>query len=238
MMILGKIRRRLAAVVLMTAVSTACHGWAVITVDPILMEAVIQGSFQVNYQLNTEIDDQLEMGVLQNSIGLMFNGIKTWEKKYNSYLKTAQGYAESLKAGTTLYADAMVTLRNIYDIKRAVAANPQGLAANLVMTNIYAETVDEFLKTFRMLKIAIAQGGEYNMLTGKERTMMMWALCDRIDELNKKLNTLIMCLYYYRIEDVWNYATAGMLDRDIADIAEIAYKRWERVHQTVAIMIH
>ena len=59
-----------------------------------------------------------------------------------------------------------------------------------------------------------------------------------VRELNKKLNTLIMCLYYYRIEDVWNYATAGMLDRDIADIAEMAYKRWERVHQTVAIMIH
>ena len=62
---------------------------------------------------------------------------------------------EALKAGTTLYTDAMVTIRTIRDIIRAVEKNPEGLAANLVMSDIYLETATEFVKTFRILEYSI-----------------------------------------------------------------------------------
>lgn len=204
---------------------------ALSTTDPLLLLAVANGTALVNGRISSETDKMAEIGLLQNSIGIQFNAIKTWEKKYNSYLKTAKGYAETLKAGTTLYADAVLTLHRIMEIRKAVSKNPQGLAANLAMSNIYVETADEFVKTFRMLRYAIAEGGEFNMLTGKERTMMMWALCDRMDALNRKLNILCMSLWYYRFEDVWNYATRGMLNRDMSSIADDSFRRWRRVYQ-------
>ena len=357
---------------------------ALTTTDPLLMLAVANGTALVNNQISEETSKMREVGLLQNSIGLQFNAIKTWEGKYNSYLKTARGYAEMLKAGSTLYLDAMVTLRTILEIKRAVKANPEGLAANLAMSNIYIETAMEFIKTFRMLKYTItgeksdsetlvptpaappnitpgcvittvtiknnseediafdgkicfvlygtladgsysgyfrekgictggdytipagssktytvvfedngqgprevlgmpfadkSQSGQYqsnncfyiggsgftcenmspgatfedggsytmsvnsdthewtsggggeNMLTGKERTMMLWSLCDRMDELNKKLRLLCMSLWYYRLEDVWNYATAGMLNKEVSTIAKESHRRWMRAFE-------
>ena len=111
-----------------------------------------------------------------------------------------------------------------------------GLAANLAMSNIYVETATEFVKTFRMLRYAVAEGGEYNMITGKERTMMMWALCDRMEELNRKLNVLCMSLWYYRLEDVWNYATRGLLDRDMSDVADESFRSWKRAYEISMMM--
>lgn len=357
---------------------------ALTTTDPLLLLAVSNGSALVNDKIGNETNKMSEIGLLQNSIGIQFNAIKTWEDKYNSYLKTANGYAEALKAGTTLYTDAMVAIRNIRDIKKAVEENPQGLAANLVMSDIYMETVTEFIKTFRILEYSItgeksdngplvptpaappnitpgcvittvtikndsgkdiafdgkicfvlygtladgsysgyfrekgictggdytipaggsktytvvfedngqgprevlgmpfadkSQSGQYksnncfyiggsgftcenmspgatfedggsytmsvdsdtkewtggdggdNMLNGKERTMMLWSICDRMDELNKKLRMLCMSLWYYRLEDVWNYATRGLLDRDVGDIANESLRRWKRAYE-------
>ena len=209
---------------------------ALTTTDPLLLLAVANGTALVNGRISTETDKMAEIGLLQNSIGIQFNAIKTWEKKYNSYLKTAEGYAETLVAGTTLYSDAVQTLQRILDIKKAVQRNPEGLAANLAMSNIYVETATEFVKTFRMLRYAVAEGGEYNMITGKERTMMMWALCDRMEELNRKLNVLCMSLWYYRLEDVWNYATRGLLDRDMSDVADESFRRWKRAYEISMMM--
>ena len=220
--------RRLFLVVAFLAAASQTVTAALTTTDPLLTLAVANGTALVNNKVSNETDKMTEIGLLQNSIGIQFNAIKTWEDKYNSYLKTANGYAEALKAGTTLYTDAMVTIRTIRDIIRAVEKNPEGLAANLVMSDIYLETATEFVKTFRMLRYAVAEGGEYNMLTGKERTMMMWALCDRMEELNRKLNVLCMSLWYYRLEDVWNYATRGLLDRDMSDMADESFRRWKR----------
>lgn len=128
---------------------------ALTTTDPLLLLAVSNGTALVNDKIGNETNKMSEIGLLQNSIGIQFNAIKTWEDKYNSYLKTANGYAEALKAGTTLYTDAMVTIRTIRDIIRAVEKNPEGLAANLVMSDIYLETATEFVKTFRILEYSI-----------------------------------------------------------------------------------
>ena len=390
MMMKNTLKRAFLAVSLLTAGCGKMTA-ALTTTDPLLMLAVANGTALVNNQISEETNKMREVGLLQNSIGLQFNGIKTWEGKYNSYLKTARGYAEMLKAGSTLYLDAMVTLRTILEIKRAVKANPEGLAANLAMSNIYIETAMEFIKTFRMLKYTITgvepeeepepvatpvqsipyetgcvratvtiknntdkdiafdgkvcfilhgympsenytghksfhgictggnyvipaggsqtysvifrkedtptdglglpfagnghtgsrtannayyignkgffcenmsesitfhEGGSYtmvipqntdmwyssddeggkNMLNGKERTMMLWSLCDRMDELNKKLRLLSMSLWYYRLEDVWNYATAGMLDKEVSTIAKESHRRWMRAWEVSAAM--
>ena len=80
------------------------------------------------------------------------------------------------------------------------------------------------------------EGGK-NMLNGKERTMMLWSLCDRMDELNKKLRLLSMSLWYYRLEDVWNYATAGMLDKEISTIADESFDRWFHAWEVSVAMI-
>ena len=104
---------------------------ALTTTDPLLLLAVANGTALGNERISTETDKMAGIGLPQNSIGIQFNAIKTWEKKYNSYLKTAEGYAETLVAGTTLYSDAVQTLQRILDIKKAVQRNPEGLAANL-----------------------------------------------------------------------------------------------------------
>ena len=233
-------KRRLFKAVLTAMILMAGHGTAtaaLTSTDPLLLLAVGNGTALVNRQISEETDKMSEIGLIQNSIGIQFNAMKTWEKKYTSYLKTAHGYAEMLKAGSTLYMDAMMTMHNIMDIKRAAAKNPKGIAANLAMSNIYVETATEFIKTFRMLRFYIAEGGDYNMLTGKERTMMLWELCDRMDELNKKLRLLSMSLWYYRLEDVWTYATAGMLDKEISTIADESFDRWFHAWEVSVAMI-
>jgi len=376
--------RRLFLVVAFLAAASQTVTAALTTTDPLLTLAVANGTALVNNKVSNETDKMTEIGLLQNSIGIQFNAIKTWEDKYNSYLKTANGYAEALKAGTTLYTDAMVTIRTIRDIIRAVERNPEGLAANLVMSDIYLETATEFVKTFRILEYSITgmptekepdpvatpvqpipyeagcvqatvtirnnsskdvtfdgkvcfilhgympsedytghksfhgicsggdytipaggsqtytviftkddtptdglglpfageghtgsrtannayyignkgfycdnisgsetfmEGGSYtmdipegssmwykesggdNMLNGKERTMLLWSICDRIEQLNRKLNILCMSLWYYRLEDVWNYATRGMLDKDVGTIADESLRRWRRAYE-------
>ena len=49
--------------------------------------------------------NQAEIAVLQNAIGAEYTMMKNWESKYNSYLKTAQGYGTSLKASMAIYSD-------------------------------------------------------------------------------------------------------------------------------------
>ena len=158
-----------------------------------------------------------------------------WQK-YNSYLKTARGYADALKAGTSLYADGVETLRHLYEIRKAINANPTGIGATLAMNDLYLETTTEFIKTYRLLKVSIAKGGTDNMLTGAERTEMLWQLNDELARLNAKLRTLAISIAYHNFTDVWNQYTAGMVDKNHADIAHDAYDRWRRASTVAQIL--
>ena len=133
--------------------------------------------------------------------------------KYNAYLKTARGYADALKAGCSLYADGVQTLQHLYEIQRAINANPVGIGATLAMNDLYLETATEFIKTYRLLKVSVAKGGTDNMLTGAERTEMLWQLSDELARLNAKLRTLAISIAYHNLTDVWNQYTAGMVDK-------------------------
>jgi hypothetical protein len=204
--------------------------------NPSQYVAIAEGQTLVNNAVNSQTQGMQKTAALQGSMAAEFTMMKKWEQKYNSYLKTARGYADALKAGTSLYADGVETLRHLYEIRKAINANPMGIGATLAMNDLYLETTTEFIKTYRLLKVSIAKGGTDNMLTGAERTEMLWQLNDELARLNAKLRTLAISIAYHNFTDVWNQYTAGMVDKSHADIAHDAYERWRRASSVCGIL--
>lgn len=204
--------------------------------NPSQYVAIAEGQTLVNNAVNSQTKGMQKTAALQGSMAAEFTMMKKWEQKYNSYLKTARGYADALKAGTSLYADGVETLRHLYEIRKAINANPMGIGATLAMNDLYLETTTEFIKTYRLLKVSIAKGGTDNMLTGAERTEMLWQLNDELARLNAKLRTLAISIAYHNFTDVWNQYTAGMVDKSHADIAHDAYDRWRRASTVAQIL--
>ena len=204
--------------------------------NPSQYVAIAEGQTLVNNAVNSQTKGMQKTAALQGSMAAEFTMMKKWEQKYNSYLKTARGYADALKAGTSLYADGVETLRHLYEIRKATNANPTGIGATLAMNDLYLETTTEFIKTYRLLKVSVAKGGTDNMLTGAERTEMLWQLNDELARLNAKLRTLAISIAYHNFTDVWNQYTAGMVDKSHADIAHDAYDRWRRASNVARIL--
>lgn len=204
--------------------------------NPLQYVEIETGHKNINDQIKKQTKAQEKTGLLQATISAEFTKIKQWEEKYNSYLKTARGYAEAIKAGTSLYAEGVETLRHIHEIRKAVAANPQGIGASVAMNNIYVETAAELIRTYRLLKVSVALGTNVNMLTGAERTELLWNLNDALDQLNRKLRRLAMSIAFYNLGDVWNNATAGMVERSHAQVAADAIDRWKRAQRVYAIL--
>ena len=204
--------------------------------NPLQYVEIETGHKNINDQIKKQTKAQEKTGLLQATISAEFTKIKQWEGKYNSYLKTARGYAEAIKAGTSLYAEGVETLRHIHEIRMAVAANPQGIGASVAMNNIYVETAAELIRTYRLLKVSVALGTNVNMLTGAERTELLWNLNDALDQLNRKLRRLAMSIAFYNLGDVWNNATAGMVERSHAQVAADAIDRWKRAQRVYAIL--
>lgn len=171
---------------------------------------------------------QTQTALLQNSIAAEFNRIHDWQRQYNGYLKTASGYASSLKACTHLYNDGVRIFLTLGKLGRAVRDNPQGIVASMNMNNLYIETATELVSVFTLLRDAVAAGGEENMLTGAERSTTLWALNDRLAAFSRKLHRLYLSLRYYTLCDVWNDITAGMIDPDNGEAARMALSRWHR----------
>ena len=204
--------------------------------NPLQYAAIAEGTYMLNSAINSQTKGMQKTAAFQGTIAAEFTKMKQWEGKYNAYLKTARGYAEALKAGTTLYADGVQTLQHLYEIQRAVNANPAGIGATLAMNDLYLETASEFIKTYRLLKVSVAKGGTDNMLTGTERTEMLWQLADELARLNAKLRTLAISIAYHNFTDVWNQYTAGMVDKSHGEIAADAYERWRRASNVSRIL--
>ena len=196
--------------------------------NPLEYVALAEGNELINGQIKSQIDDQQKTALLQNGIAAVFTQIHKWEKKYNSYLKTVDGYASTLKACTTLYDDGVRIFINLCNLRKAMANNPQGIVATMSMNNLYIETATELVTIYTTLRDAIAKGGTENMLTGAERSKTLWELNDRLDAFNKKLTKLYLSIRYYTMTDVWNSVTAGMPDRSNGEIALQAHRRWIR----------
>ena len=201
--------------------------------NPLEYAALAEGNELINAQIKSQIEDEQKTALLQNTIAAEFAMIHAWERKYNKYLKTAEGYASTLKACTTLYDDGVRVFVNLCQLRKAITGHPQGMVASMSMSNLYVETATELVSVYATLRDAIAKGGEENMLTGAERSKTLWALNDRLDAFNKKLSRLCLSIRYYTMTDVWENATAGMLDRSNGEIAQAALGRWRRCSNMV-----
>ena len=225
-----KVRRSVLALVLpvlMMMGSGEAHAQIVVA-NPLEWAVLVEGNELIDGQIKNEIEGQTQTAVLQGTISAEFTQIKKWEQKYNAYLKTVDGYASSLKAASHLYNDGVRLFINLCDIRKAVAANPQGIAATLSMNNLYAETATELVTVYTTLRDAIAAGGEGNMLTGAERSRTLWMIEDSLKAFNRKLSLLSLSLRYYTVSDVWNNATEGIVGRTNGEIARQAQSRWTR----------
>ena len=225
-----KVRRSVLALVLpvlMMMGSGEAHAQIVVA-NPLEWAVLVEGNELLDGQIKNEIEGQTQTAVLQGTISAEFTQIKKWEQKYNAYLKSVDGYASSLKAASHLYNDGVRLFINLCDIRKAVAANPQGIAATLSMNNLYAETATELVTVYTTLRDAIAAGGEGNMLTGAERSRTLWMIEDSLKAFNRKLSLLSLSLRYYTISDVWYNATEGMVGRTNGEIARQAQSRWTR----------
>lgn len=196
--------------------------------NPLEWVALAEGNELINGQIDKQIKGQTQTAVLQNSIAAEFNRIHQWEKEYNSYLKTASGFASSLKACTHLYNDGVRIFLTLGKLGKAIKNNPQGIIASMSMNNLYIETATELVSVFSLLNDAVAKGGKENMLTGAERSQTLWALNDKLSSFSRKLHLLYLSIRYYTLNDVWNNVTAGMLDRDNGEVARLAMTRWRR----------
>ena len=204
----------------------------IVVANPLEWAVLVEGNEIIDGQIKSEIEGQTQTAVLQGTIAAEFTQIKKWEGKYYAYLKSVDGYASSLKAATHLYNDAVRLFINLCDIRKAIANNPQGVAATFSMNNLYAETATELIAVYTTLKDAVATGGEGNMLTGAERSKTLWLIEDRLKAFNHKLSCLSLSLRYYTLSDVWYNATEGIIDRDYGDIARAAQSRWKRASRT------
>lgn len=196
--------------------------------NPLEWVALAEGNELINGQIDKQIKGQTQTAALQNTIAAEFNRIHQWEKEYNSYLKTASGYASSLKACTHLYNDGVRIFLTLGKLGKAIKNNPQGIIASMSMNNLYIETGTELVTVFTLLNDAVAKGGTENMLTGAERSKTLWALNDKLSAFSRKLHLLYLSIRYYTLNDVWNNVTAGMLDRDNGEVARLAMNRWRR----------
>ena len=200
----------------------------IVSSNPLEYVALAEGNELINGQIKKQIEDQQKTALLQNTIAAEFTKIHEWERKYNSYVKSVEGYASTLKACTHLYDDGVRVFINLCQLKKSIAKNPQGIAASISMNNLYIETATELVTVYATLKTAIAKGGNENMLTGAERSKTLWELNDRLDAFNKKLSQLALSIRIYTLSDVWYNATAGMIDRSNGEIAHQAMSRWQR----------
>ena len=196
--------------------------------NPLEWVALAEGNELINGQIDKQIKGQTQTAVLQNSIAAEFNRIHQWEKEYNNYLKTASGFASSLKACTHLYNDGVRIFLTLGKLGKAIKNNPQGIIASMSMNNLYIETATELVSVFTLLNDVVAKGGTENMLTGAERSKTLWALNDKLSAFSRKLHLLYLSIRYYTLNDVWNNVTAGMLDRDNGEVARLAMTRWRR----------
>lgn len=223
---------KILTAILIVLVSMQARAQLVVS-NPLEWLALAEGNEAINGQIQKQTDAQTRTAALQNTIAAEFAKIHEWEKKYSGYLQTASGFASSLKASATLYEDGVRIFITLGKLKNAIGSNPQGIVATMSMNNLYLETATELISVYTLLREAIATGGRTNMLTGAERSQTLWALSDKLSEFSKKLNRLYLSIRYYTLTDVWNSVTAGMLDRDIGDIAGDAFDRWKRAARAI-----
>ena len=116
--------------------------------NPLEYVALAEGNELINAQIKAQIEDEQKTALFQNTIAAEFTMIHSWEKKYNKYLKTVDGYASTLKACNTLYDDGVRVFINLCNLKKAISNNSQGIVATMSMNNLYIETATELVSVY------------------------------------------------------------------------------------------
>lgn len=222
------------AFILLLVTSSRSYG-QVVSSNPGEYTILATGNGIINNTVKSETKAQRNTAMMQNAMAGEFTKMKQWEKDYNSYLKTANNYASALKAATHVYDDGVRILLTLNKLRKAINDNPQGVVATISMNNLYMETTTEMLSVFTLLKNAVAKGGETNMLTGAERSKTLWELEDKLSSFSHKLHLLYISIRHYRMSDVWNRATAGMIERDKHDVALQSLSHWKRYAKEVSL---
>lgn len=202
--------------------------------NPAEYVAIGAGEARIDSQIVKQSRAMAAIAVEQRIMVKANTKMKNWEKKYNQYLKTVSGYASAIKAATTLYADGMQTLTALWEVHTACKINPQGIAASLSMNNLYMEAATEFIRTYKTLKKVVAFGGKNNMLTGAERTQLLWNLTDNLARLNRKLRLLSVSITMHSFEDVWNRAIYGKIMKTNKMLARESSQRMRRAMSNIA----
>lgn len=94
----------------------------IVTTNPLEYVALAEGNELILGKVKDQMDGQKKTALLQNTIAAEFEQMRQWEKKYNSYLKTASGFASSLKACTHLYNDGVRIFISLCKLKKAITA--------------------------------------------------------------------------------------------------------------------
>lgn len=224
-----KLRTVIKSLILSVVAMISSHAHAQLSCEnPLEYAALTEGNILINEQVNSEISGQAETAALENIIAAEFRKIQQWESKYSSYTQTVSGYASSLNAATHIYDDALKILLSIGQLKESIENNPQGIVATMSLNTVYIECATELISCFTLIRNAVAKGGKTNMLTGPERSQILWEINDKLDAFSKKLQQLNLCIRYYRMMDVWHTYTAGVIERDNSYTANVAHERWVR----------
>lgn len=83
----------LGLIVLATLIASTRANAQIVSANPLEWAALAEGNELINGQIKDQIEGQRKTALLQNTIAAEFTQIHKWEKKYNSYLKTIDGYA-------------------------------------------------------------------------------------------------------------------------------------------------
>lgn len=219
---------RCLVVVLTLLTSLDIRAQSMVEHNPGLVAAEIEGTTAIDIAVNTEIGLEGATIPYQTGMSAIFAQIKSWEGKYNSYLKTVNGFATGLKGFKTFMVNIMKTLICLKELKDAISANPQGVFASMGMTDIYLEVASEIVVSYEYFDKALAKGGTTNMLNGAERARVLNDANAMIVELNRKLHNMALSIAYFNMVDVWRRITAGMSVKSHADIAKEAGERFYR----------
>lgn len=229
------IHTAITAVILLTGSSRAlCQSYSMS--NPTQHAAIELGNDSINSMVSNQSTKIQKTSILQGAIGAEFLQMKSWEAKYNAYLKDSRGFAEALKAGSHLYSEGVAMLMNLNSLRKAITANPEGIAATMSMNSLYVEAYTAASAVYDTLDKTIDKGGKWNMLKGSERTALLWTLNESLANFNRKLRSLALSIAFYNLMDVWNKVTAGMLDIDRGRIANDAFDRWRRAQKAALIV--
>ena len=168
-------------------------------------------------QLNQQQKKLLETNAFLLTMGTYKQIEANWEQKYCDYLSSFSNFASKVRASSMIVGDMVKSIVLIKDVGQAVADNPQGILANINMSNIYLETYLQMGLVVISLEKVLSKSaaGTENLLTGPNRCTLLYDLEDKVAELNKKLHILSLSLRTYNLSDVWYKETAGLVkDRD------------------------